>query len=110
MTKIEAIEQLRNQVAPNGQRASLEAVSMAIIALETENEPAPATTDTSSKTNNLQVNDSTLFSICQEGLLKIIDRILSYSNDADMYAVGYLQAIYDVLEKSGNRNAITEEE
>lgn len=34
MTKSEAIEQLKNQIAPKGQQASVEAVSMAITALD----------------------------------------------------------------------------
>ena len=34
MTKSEAIKQLKNQVAPKGRQASMEAVSMAITALD----------------------------------------------------------------------------
>lgn len=49
MTKNEAIKQLKNQVAPKGRQASMEAIGIAITALETEKEPDTAGTVTSSK-------------------------------------------------------------
>lgn len=55
MTKSEAIEQLKNQVAPKGQQASLEAVGIAITALETEKEPDTAGTVTSSKEDQMKI-------------------------------------------------------
>lgn len=41
-----------------------------------ENEPAPAGTDTSSKNNNLQLNDTAKLQICQEALEKIKENLL----------------------------------
>lgn len=73
MTKSEAIKQLKDQIAPKGQQASLEAVSMAITALETEKEPDTAGTVTSSKEDQMKIlkkmcyqYDSTKSKICQE--------------------------------------------
>lgn len=65
MTKSEAIEQLKNQVAPKGRQASMEAVSMAITALETEKEPDTAGTVTSSKSKSIYEYDNTEPIICQ---------------------------------------------
>lgn len=63
-----------------------------------ENEPAPAVTGTSSKVKTLQIDDSTLLEICQEGLLEISNRIAEV-NDGDDYILGYAHAILDVIGK-----------
>ena len=77
MTKSEAIKQLKNQVASKGQQASLEAVGIAITALETEKEPDTAGTVTSSKNNNPKYNDTLCCEKCQENNTKQLNRILS---------------------------------
>ena len=48
MTQEEAIRQLKNQIVPNGQPASIKAIAMAVSALEKEKEPAPSANGTSS--------------------------------------------------------------
>lgn len=62
-----------------------------------ENEPAPATTGTSSEvsvkedTNNIHLNDSTLLNICQEELEAISEIALDdYPNE---YLTGYIVAL-----------------
>lgn len=44
--------------------------------VEKENEPAPSGNDTSSKNNNLQLNDTAKLQICQEALEKIKENLL----------------------------------
>ena len=63
-----------------------------------EKEPAPAPTETSSNENILHLDDSILLDICQEGMLKISDRIAECA-DGDDYILGYVHAILDVMEQ-----------
>ena len=63
-----------------------------------EKEPAPAATGTSSEENNSHFDDTTLLDICQEGLIKIGDRIAECA-DGDDYILGYVHAILDVVEQ-----------
>ena len=46
-----------------------------------ENEPAPAGTDTSSKNNNLQLNDTAKLQICQEKIADIKEDLLLIYED-----------------------------
>lgn len=62
-----------------------------------KNEPAPSANDTSSEVKTLHLDDSTLLNICQEGMLKIGDRIVECA-DGDDYILGYVHAILDVLD------------
>ena len=74
-----------------------------------ENEPAPSANDTSSTNEKyLHLDDSTLLDICQEGMLKIGDRIAECA-DGDDYILGYVHAILDVVEqlRGGDGNAST---
>ena len=64
-----------------------------------KNEPAPSGNGTSSKENILQNDDSTKLEICQEALLKIGDRIVETSDEADYYILGYVHAVLDVIGK-----------
>lgn len=93
MTSKEAITQLKAQCSPTGAQASFTAISMAIAALETANEPAPAETDTSSKETTLQLNDTAKLRICQD----VIDKISKRSSD--VWARGYCQAAKDIIWK-----------
>ena len=63
-----------------------------------EKEPAPDATGTSPNENILHINDTTLLDICQEGLIKIGDRIAECA-DGDDYILGYVHAILDVVEQ-----------
>lgn len=64
--------------------------------IDKENEPAPAGTDTSSKKNYYQLNDTAKLQICQEALLTIGDRIAEV-DDSDTYILGYVHAVLDIL-------------
>ena len=68
MTRADAIRQLKNQIVSNGQPASIEAIAMAVSALEKEKEPAPSANDASSKTNTSVNNDTTENRFCQEAV------------------------------------------
>ena len=73
-----------------------------------EKEPAPAPTGTSSQTNKLHLDDSTLLKICQEALLKVCDRIIEV--DGDPYILGYIHSMLDILDRlkeEGENNAET---
>ena len=63
-----------------------------------EKEPAPSANGTSPNVKCLHVNDTTLLDICQEGLIKIGDRIAECA-DGDDYILGYVHAILDVVEQ-----------
>ena len=63
-----------------------------------EKEPAPSANDTSSEVKTLHLDDSILLDICQEGMLKISDRIAECA-DGDDYILGYVHAILDVVEQ-----------
>ena len=67
-----------------------------------KNEPAPAATGTSSEvskdTDNIQLDDSTLLDICQEGLINISSRIAEV-NGGDDYILGYSCAVLDIIKK-----------
>lgn len=49
--------------------------------VDKENEPAPAGTDTSSKNNNLQLNDTANLRICQEKIADIKEDLLLIYED-----------------------------
>lgn len=70
MTQEEAIRQLKNQIVPNGQPASIKAIAMAVSALEKEKEPAPSANNASSKTNTSVNNDTTENRFCQEAFAR----------------------------------------
>lgn len=96
MTKEEVIKMLEGirKSTPPPLENQIEALSIAITALE--NEPAPAEADTSSNNNNsLQHNDTAKLRICQD----VIDKIAKCSSDA--WARGYCQAAIDVMEAGG---------
>ena len=63
-----------------------------------EKKPAPSGNGTSSNENILHIDDTTLLDICQEGLIKIGDRIAECA-DGDDYILGYVHAILDVVEQ-----------
>ena len=69
-----------------------------IVEFEQEKEPAPSANDTSSEVKTLHLDDSILLDICQEGMLKISDRIAECA-DGDDYILGYVHAILDVVEQ-----------
>ena len=69
-----------------------------IVKFEQEKEPAPSANDTSSEVKTLHLDDSILLDICQEGTLKISDRIAECA-DGDDYILGYVHAILDVVEQ-----------
>lgn len=68
----------------------------------TKNEPAPAATGTSSEvvskdTDNIQIDDSTLLDICQDGLEEISKIALDgYPGE---YLTGYVCAVMDNIKK-----------
>ena len=74
-----------------------------------ENEPAPAGTDTSSKNNNLQLNDTANLRICQEQLerLKIELKCITYSSDIEcmkeriLQVSGALEMISNIIAGDG---------
>ena len=63
--------------------------------VEKENEPAPAGTDTSSKCNELQSNNTMKLKICQE----IAKNLITIQDDqmGDIYTSGYVQAMRGIL-------------
>lgn len=74
-------------------------INKAVMHYLKETEPAPAVTGTSSEvsvkedTDNIQLDDSTLLDICQEGLCTV-----AQSHNAD-YQIGYADAVLDVIKK-----------
>ena len=62
-----------------------------------EKEPAPEATGTSSKKDNVYLNDSTVIKLCQEALLRIGDRIVEC--DGDSYILGYVHSTLDIIER-----------
>lgn len=58
-------------------------------------EPAPEATGTSSKKDNVYLNDSTVIKLCQEAMLKIGDRIVEC--DGDSYILGYVHSTLDLI-------------
>ena len=69
-----------------------------IVEFKQEKEPAPSANGTSPNENILHIDDTTLLDICQEGLLKIGDRVAKCA-DGDDYILGYIHAILDVVEQ-----------
>lgn len=63
--------------------------------LKKEKEPAPAGTDTSSKCNELQSNNTMKLKICQE----IAKNLITIQDDqmGDIYTSGYVQAMREIL-------------
>ena len=78
MTVEEAIKQLREQVVPNGSPASVDAIAMAISALEKEKEPAPQEAETSSNNNNSISNYNIKLNICQEIIEEQLESLIKY--------------------------------
>ena len=83
MTVEEAINRLREQVAPRlSERPEIrEAISMAITALEIwekEKEPQPEQADKSSSKNNSIDNDNTRLKICQEIIEEQLELLFKY--------------------------------
>ena len=72
-------------------------VNRAVMHYLKENEPAPAATGTSSEvskdTDNIQIDDSILLNICQEGLCTV-----AQTRNAD-YQIGYADAVLDIIKK-----------
>ena len=76
-----------------------------------ENEPAPAGTDTSSKENYYQLNDSTKLGICQGALPDLITELkcITYSKDIEcmneriLQVAGGLKMLLNII-KSGDEN------
>ena len=76
---------------------------------EKENEPAPSANDTSSKNNNLQLNDTANLRICQEQLerLKIELKCITYSSDIEcmkeriLQVSGALEMISNIIAGDG---------
>lgn len=73
-----------------------------------KNEPAPAATGTSSEvsvkedTDNIQLDDSTLLDLCQEGLEEISKIALDdYPNE---YLTGYIVAVKDNIKRLRGAN------
>ena len=60
-----------------------------------KNEPAPAGTDTSSKCNELQPNNTMKLKICQEIAKNLI--IIQDDQMGDIYTSGYVQAMREIL-------------
>ena len=81
MTVEEAIKQLREQVVPNGSPASVDAIAMAISALEKEKEPAPQEAETSSNNNCSIKNDNIKLNIFQEIIDNQIEDYVDYYNN-----------------------------
>lgn len=80
MTKAEAIRQLKKQMIPNAPIASMEAILMAIAALQKENEPASPKGNTSSENQKDYIcknNDSTEKKKCQEAICQAIDNMIT---------------------------------
>ena len=76
-------------------------VNRAVMHYLKENEPAPATTGTSSEvskdTNSTQFDDSILLDICQEGLEEISKIALDgYPGE---YLTGYIEAFKDSIQR-----------
>lgn len=77
MTREEAIRQLKIQIMPIAPIARIEAIEMAISALQQEKEPAPSANDASSKQKSTVNNDTSEKAKCQDlpqliGNLKMI--------------------------------------
>ena len=87
MTVEEAIKQLREQVVPNGSPASVDAIAMAVAALETleekEKEQALQEAKTSSNKNFSIKNDNTKSKECQEDI-DVIKKLF----DMDLFLSG----------------------
>ena len=85
MTVKEAIKQLREQVVPNGSSASVDAVAMAVAALERleekEKEPALQEAEASSSKNNSIGNDNTKLKECQEVINLAATELIEYYRD-----------------------------
>ena len=60
-------------------------------------EPAPEATGTSSKKDNVYLNDSTVIKLCQDALLRIGDRIVECGGDS--YILGYVHSTLDMIER-----------
>ena len=77
-------------------------INKAVMHYLKENEPAPAVTDTSSEvvskdTDNIQIDDSILLDICQEGLEEISKIALDdYPNE---FLTGYVEAFKDNIKR-----------
>lgn len=117
MTQEEAIRQLKNQIVPNGQPASIEAIAMAVSALEKEKEPAPSANGTSPKNNFTNKNDNTEKGFCQEAveissrwvkdMIRLADR---YSKDRNALIYEQIQLIEILISVSDFNNYRTKEE
>lgn len=79
MTKHEAIRQLKMQINPNNPMiANIEAIAMAIAALQKEKELTPSANDASSKEENLsKKNDSTEKAKCQEAINDVMNNMIA---------------------------------
>lgn len=104
MTKSEAIEQLKNQVAPKGQQASLEAVGIAITALETEKEPDTAGTVTSSKEDQMKIFKTNCYQY--DNTEPIICQALKFAKlAAELGAeITYKDGVFVINPKAGDHN------
>lgn len=79
----------------NGEDLCAEKLYRETIRLLKENEPASAGTDTSSKCNELQSNNTMKLKICQE----IAKNLITIQDDqmGDIYTSGYVQAMREIL-------------
>lgn len=73
---------------------SICALTFAQYIIDKENEPAPSANDTSSKCNELQLNDNIKSAICQE----MIKKFFSLKGRSASYKDGYFQAIEDIMD------------
>lgn len=99
MTREEAIRQLKKQMMPSAPIASIEAVEMAVKALEQEKEPAPSANDASSKQKSYKNNDTAQSEICQEELSElfpIIDQKVQHCITDLVYIIKETGGIRDV--------------
>lgn len=85
MTKHEAIRQLEGQINPNNPMiASIEAIEMAISALQKEKEPAPSANDASSvisiSINDNMTQNQEVISDALRRMFKVYARIYSKNN------------------------------
>ena len=85
MTVKEAIKQLREQIVPNGSPASVDAIAMAIEALERleekEKEQALQEAKTSSNNKYSIKNDNTRLKECQEVIDLAVTALIEYYRD-----------------------------